>query len=100
VKYLWRDAVQLIQGKNREILISRLSSFDVTGLGIPPLSGETLVTYAGSLVGRDFRAIAQVAPFVLYDLLDKDLLEVWSALAEVVPLVWQHEIEDIDKYLV
>lgn len=84
----------------KTLVIARLSSLDTSGLGISPLSGTTLVTYAGSLTGRDFRVIAQVAPFVLYDLLDKDILACWNALGMLVPLVWQPEIEGVDAHIV
>ncbi len=71
VKYFWCDLVQG-QLKNdvakKELLATRLSCLDVSGLGLSPLAGTTLVQYAGSLTGRDFRAIAQSAPFILYDL--------------------------------
>ncbi|KAI5899751.1 uncharacterized protein SCHCODRAFT_02485944 [Schizophyllum commune H4-8] len=102
VKYFWRDVINnRLKTPAKEILKSRLDSFDTSGLGIAPLSGDTLVDYAGSLVGRDFRAIAQVAPFVLCDLgLSADLLDIWSALGMVVPMVWQPEIDDMDVYLV
>ncbi|KAG5652758.1 hypothetical protein H0H81_003845 [Sphagnurus paluster] len=99
VKYFWRDAIHRINTEQRATLIARLSSLDTAGLGISPLSGSTLVTYAGSLTGRDFRAIAQVAPFVLYDLLDKDLLACWNALGVLVPLVWQPKIENLDAHI-
>lgn len=104
VKYLWRDLVTNQIGKNdsekKELLATRLSSFDVSALGISPLAGHTLVQYAGSLTGRDFRAIAQAAPFVAYDLVPKDCFETWVALSKLIPLVWQPEIEDIDSHCV
>lgn len=100
VKYFWRDAIHRLSSEQRDILIARLSCFDTSGLGIPPLSGSTLVTYAGSLTGRDFCAIAQVAPFVLYDLLEKDLLEAWNALGILVPLVWQPQMDDVHQHIV
>ena len=103
VKYFWRDAVNIRIGKNkikRELLEACLSSFDTSGLGIPPLSGHTLVQYAGSLVGRDFRAIAQVAPFVLHGLVPQGCYDAWVALSKIIPLIWKPEIEDIDAHLV
>lgn len=103
VKYFWHDVVTVRIGKNkakREVLETRLSSFDISGLGVSPLAGHTLVQYAGSLVGRDFRAIAQAAPFVLYDLVPKECYDTWIALSNLMPLVWQPEIDDIDCYLV
>jgi len=38
----------------KDLLTTRLSSFDVSGLGISPLAGSTLVQYSGSLTGHDF----------------------------------------------
>ncbi|KAJ7145018.1 hypothetical protein C8R46DRAFT_1232351 [Mycena filopes] len=102
VKYLWRDLVQLQYKTNDEkknLLATRLSSLDVSGLGISPLAGRTLVQYAGSLTGRDFRAIAQVAPFVLYDLVSDDCFKTWQALSKIVPLIWQPEIADIEPHI-
>ncbi|KAF7329540.1 hypothetical protein MKEN_00216800 [Mycena kentingensis (nom. inval.)] len=98
VKYFWRDAVARLKDSEKKILETRLSSFDVSGLGISPLPGHTLVRYAGSLVGRDFRAIVQVAPFVLQGLLSEERIAAWVALSRVVALVWQPAIEDIDSY--
>lgn len=101
VKYFWRDAIARISAEDKDILAARLSSFDTGGLDIPALSGNTLVKYAGSLTGRDFRAIAQVAPFVLHGLsLPDEKLRAWAALSVLVSLVWTPEIEDIDTYLV
>ncbi|KAK0462782.1 hypothetical protein IW261DRAFT_1613923 [Armillaria novae-zelandiae] len=86
IKYLWHDVVHNQLGKNegkKHQLMVRLSSVDVEGMGLPPLAGHTLVTYCGSLTGRDFRAIAQT----------------WVTLSKLVPLIWQPEIDDIDAYV-
>ncbi|KAF7303282.1 hypothetical protein MKEN_01292300 [Mycena kentingensis (nom. inval.)] len=99
VKYFWRDAVARIKNKDKPTLIARLDSFDVSGLGFSPLRGHTLVTYSGSLTGRDFRAIIQAAPFVLQGLLTKERLETWNALNAVATLVWQPRIDDITTYI-
>ena len=64
------------------------------------LPGNTLVQYAGSLTGQDFRIIAQVAPFVLYDLVTAESFAAWVSLSNLVPLIWQPEIQDIDAYTV
>ncbi|KAJ3853984.1 hypothetical protein EV368DRAFT_73145 [Lentinula lateritia] len=83
VKYYWRDAVARTK-KDHSLLIGR----------------KTLVNYAGSLTGRDFRAVAQAAPFVLHGLLTDDQLEVWKALSALVALVWQPKIHNLEEYLV
>ncbi|KIO19575.1 hypothetical protein M407DRAFT_82625, partial [Tulasnella calospora MUT 4182] len=100
VKYFWRDAVSRLSPVQKAILETRLSSFDVAGLSIPRLSGKTLVQYAKSLTGRDFRAISQVAPFVLTDLgLPEECLASWRALSALVPLVWQPAISNKQEYI-
>ncbi|KAI0750146.1 hypothetical protein C8Q80DRAFT_1100350, partial [Daedaleopsis nitida] len=101
VKYLWRDSVSHLKDVEKNTVIARLSSLDVTGLGLPPLSGKTLVTYAGSLVGRDFRAIAQSAPFILHSLdsIPDELMKVWTSLSHLVPLVWQPEIMNMTEHV-
>ncbi|KAF6750688.1 hypothetical protein DFP72DRAFT_991577 [Ephemerocybe angulata] len=102
VEILHVDAIhnQLKNKKpKKDLLATRLSCLDVSGLGLSPLPGQTLVQYAGSLVGRDFRAIAQVAPFVLYDMVTPECFETWKCLSKLVPLIWQPEIEDIDSFV-
>ncbi|ESK81655.1 hypothetical protein Moror_3234 [Moniliophthora roreri MCA 2997] len=101
IKYLWRDVTQ-VQLKDKkaklEELKHRLSSFDTSGLGFPTLNGNTLVKYSGSLVGRDFRCIAQVTPFVLHGMITPESYETWCCLSKLVPMIWQPVIEDIDEY--
>ncbi|KAH6876645.1 hypothetical protein BKA70DRAFT_1128177 [Coprinopsis sp. MPI-PUGE-AT-0042] len=100
VKYFWRDVCQnrVKKDPQRRKLIDRLNSLDVRGLGISKIRGTTLVQYCGSLTGRDFRVVAQVAPFVLYDLVDEDLLAVWVSLSKIIPLIWTPSIDNIDEY--
>ena len=104
VKYFWRDVVHNQLGSNppkKELLKTRLNSLDISGLQIgQQLSGRTLVQYAGSLTGRDFRIIAQIAPYVLYDLVPRVCFDAWVSLSNLVPLIWQPEIKDIDEYIV
>lgn len=86
--------------RKKATLAARLSSVEVSGLGLSRLPGETMVKYSGSLVGRDFRAIAQVAPFVLQGLVSKECYNTWTSLSKLVPLVWQPEIDNLNDYLV
>ncbi|KAH9946550.1 hypothetical protein B0H21DRAFT_822615 [Amylocystis lapponica] len=100
LKYFWRDAVsrQSEEGKNK--LKTRLSSFDVSGLGIAPLRGHTLVQYAGSLVGRDFRTVLQAAPAVLQGMVPDECYEAWLALCRLAPLMFQPVIKNLSEYSV
>ncbi|KAI6042116.1 hypothetical protein EDC04DRAFT_2878613 [Pisolithus marmoratus] len=100
VKYFWCDAISRLNDIQKAELQVWLASFDVSGLGFPPLAAQTLVQYAGSLTGHDFHAIAQAAPFVLYDLIPHKCYEAFLALSALVPLVWQPCIENIEEHLV
>ncbi|KAJ3899459.1 hypothetical protein F5879DRAFT_993759 [Lentinula edodes] len=100
VKYYWQDVIAHLSDPQKEILTNQLASVDVSSMGLAQLAGETLVKYARSLTGRDFRAIAQVAPFVLYDLISKEYYEAWLSLSALIPLVWQPVINHLDEYLV
>uniref|UniRef100_A0A8H7XVA1 Uncharacterized protein n=1 Tax=Psilocybe cubensis TaxID=181762 RepID=A0A8H7XVA1_PSICU len=100
VKYFWRDLVQnQVTPAKKQTLIIRLNSLSVAGLGIPTLNGSTLVNYAGSLTGRDFRIIAQVAPFVIYNMVSQEVYDAWVSLSTLVPVIWQPAISNIDEYL-
>ena len=100
VKYFWRDIIARLSANQRSILVTRLTSLNVSGLGISPLIGQTLVQYAGSLTGRDFRAISQAAPFILYDLAPPECFQAWLALGHMIPLIWQPQIQNLQLYLV
>ncbi|KAH9023715.1 hypothetical protein EDB85DRAFT_1849591, partial [Lactarius pseudohatsudake] len=105
IKYLWRDVVHHQLGTNvqkKSTLKTRLDSLDTSGLQLPGakhLAGNTLVQYAGSLTGQDFRIIAQVAPFVLYDLVPEVCFDAWVSLSNLIPIIWQAEIPNIDEYI-
>ncbi|KAG1724109.1 uncharacterized protein EDB91DRAFT_1063018 [Suillus paluster] len=101
LKYFWRDAVECLSAVQKATTEARLSSLDISGLGpdVAKPRGHTLVHYAGSLVGRDFRLISQVAVFVLYDMLETKILDAWAALCVLVPLLWMPKIENLDDYM-
>ena len=103
MKYFWRDAVhgQLKTSPDKLTLLARrMSSFNVRGLGISAIAGSTLVKYAGSLTGRDFRVIAQAAPFALRGIISLPSYNAWLALGKLVPLLWQPSTSDKSTYFV
>ncbi|KAL1697699.1 hypothetical protein EV121DRAFT_168816, partial [Schizophyllum commune] len=99
VKYFWRDAVSRLSQEDRDILKARIDSFDITGLGIPHARGSLLVDYAGSLTGRDFRVILQLAPSILLGLIPEEPYTTWLSLCRLAPLAFQPNIEDKTLYL-
>ncbi|KAL1658383.1 hypothetical protein GGF50DRAFT_67362 [Schizophyllum commune] len=99
VKYFWRDAISRQSSEGKERLKQRLSSLGVFDLGLPPLRGHTLVQWAGSLTGKDFRIIIQVAPAVLYDAVSPKIYEAWLALSRLAALLFRPKIYRLEEYL-
>ena len=54
---------------------------------VTSIQGYTLVNHTGSLVDCEFCLIIQVTMFVLYNLLDTQILKTWTELATLVPLI-------------
>ena len=60
---------------------ARVSSFTSSGLNYKVKSN--ICRYVGSLVGRDFKSIAQMATFVLMTYVHEMKKPVWFALSKV-----------------
>lgn len=91
--------MRLLDDNQKKVVTARLYSLSVGGLNLSPLGGKTLVQYSGSLTGRDFRSVVQIAPFVLYDAIPPEHFRAWLALGSLIPQIWLQEIEDIDTHL-
>lgn len=100
VKYFWRDAVSQQNTENKNILKTHINSVNIDGLGIDKPRGHTLVQYAGSLTGRDFYAVIQIIPQVLYNMIPDPTYKVWLALHQLCTLAFRLVINNKTQYLV
>ncbi|CEL62718.1 hypothetical protein RSOLAG1IB_05075 [Rhizoctonia solani AG-1 IB] len=101
VKYFWAQSVFVLEkDKKLNILESRLASVNTSGLDIPSLNAAYICQYRGSLIGRHFKAIVQVIPFVVYDLFpgNTQLINAWLLLGRITAMLWYTEIDEIDVY--
>ncbi|KAF8672560.1 hypothetical protein RHS04_07768 [Rhizoctonia solani] len=102
VKYFWAQSVFVLEkDKKLDLLASRLALVSTIGLDIPPLNALYICQYQGSLIGKHFKAIVQVMPFVTYNLFvgNTHLMTAWLLLGRLTSMLWYPVIDDIDVYL-
>ncbi|GAB1518686.1 hypothetical protein RhiTH_001750 [Rhizoctonia solani] len=101
VKYFWAQSVFVLEkDKKLSLLESRLALVNTAGLDIPELNAAYICQYCGLLVGRHFKAIVQVIPFVMYNLFagNRHLISAWLLLGQMTSMLWYTAIDDIDAY--
>jgi hypothetical protein len=101
VKYYWAQSVFIIEkAKQLDTLESRLASVNISGLSIPKIDARYMRQYSGSLIGKHFKTLVQVMPFIVYDMLSPDVMDAWLLLGRLSCLLWYTEIKDIGVYTV
>ena len=60
---------------------AKVEVFDFSAF--PAKIASSIISMYGSYVGRDYKLWAQVAVFILMDIVTEEELEVWSNLSEV-----------------
>lgn len=101
VKYFWGQTVYILDKANfLGIFQTRLDSVEKGGLGSTTLGADYIVRYKGGLIGRHFKSLAQVMPYLIYDLVPQTVLDGWSTIGKLIVLLWHTTIEDTETYLV
>ncbi|KAG1803360.1 hypothetical protein EV424DRAFT_1331009, partial [Suillus variegatus] len=100
VKYFWGQTAFLLEkAKLLHVFQDRLESIDKDGLNSPCLNADYICCYKGGLIGKHFKSLAQVMPFVTYDLIPTTVLNAWTVIGELVVLIWHTKIADTEVYL-
>lgn len=101
VKYYWAQSVFIIEkAKQLDILESRLASIIISGLNIPTIDARYMRKHCGSLIGKHFKSLVQIMPFIVYDMLPPDVTQAWLLLGRLACLLWYTEIDDVGVYTV
>ena len=78
MKYTWHETMKSLNDKQESIFQSRLASINQDSLHITPIRADYIVQYKGGLIGRQFKDLAQVMVFLLYDITSDEILEYWK----------------------
>ena len=101
VKYFWGQTVWLLEKSHvMDTFQVCLGSIDLDGLNAPCLNTNYICKYKGSLIGKHFKSLTQVMPFLIYDLVPKSVLDGWNVIGMLVVLLWHTEIDNTEQYLV
>lgn len=101
VKYYWSETVsKLNQSKSMQTFRERLASVNESGLNLPKMQADYITRYSGALIGKHFKSLVQIMPFILYALVNKDLIKAWSILGRLGVLIWTIDIFDLESYVV
>jgi hypothetical protein len=100
VKYIAREDISKLKADQKLTLIERLQSFSMVSLNITSMKPAYLIKHIKSLVGRHFKILLQAAPFFLLEFLTPEKEDIWLALCNMTPLIFQTKITNLESYLV
>jgi hypothetical protein len=100
IKYLWHGFHTPWTASQKQTYSVRLQSTERSGLSIHMIRVNYIMQYANSLIGRQFKTIAQVNVFHVYDLVDATRFLLTKVVGELAALLWIPEIRNMEEYLV
>jgi hypothetical protein len=100
VKYFWGQTVWLLDKSHlMSTFQARLTSIEPNGLNAPNLNADYICRYKGSLIGKHMKSLAQIMPFLIFDLVPQTVLHGWIAIGKLTVLLWHTEITNTEEYL-
>ncbi|KAF8890257.1 hypothetical protein CPB84DRAFT_1816358 [Gymnopilus junonius] len=99
MKYLWHGSHTSWTAQQKETYTIRLQSTERSGLSIHAIQANYIMQYANSLIGQQFKTLAQVNVFHVYNLIDANQFLLTKAVGEFAALLWVPEIRNMEEYL-
>lgn len=110
IKYFLRHCVALMgkarfeDNMSKKIVAALIDCLDQTCF-YRKITGKSIIKYVGSLVGRDFRDIPAVAPFIFRNVQlgsvedHGRMMDVWERLAEMTACIYERHIDNMTDYI-
>jgi hypothetical protein len=100
MKYVWHSLNISWTDSQRALFAIRLQSVDLSGLTVPPLRATYIVQYRNNLIGKHFKTLMQTLIFAIHGLVTPAEFRLVQAVGALGAMLWVHEIENIDDYIV
>ncbi|KAJ7280990.1 hypothetical protein C8J57DRAFT_1501189 [Mycena rebaudengoi] len=98
IKYIWHITHTPWSPEQKQTYSIRLQSTNTDGLSIHAIRSTYIMQYAGSLIGRQFKTIAQTNVFHVRGLITEHEFMAWKAAGELAALLWFPEIRNLEEY--
>ncbi|KAJ7687158.1 hypothetical protein B0H17DRAFT_1160505 [Mycena rosella] len=92
IKYVWIRTHTPWSAENIKTYSTRLQSTNTEGLSIHAIRSNYIMQYASSLIGRQFKTLAQTNIFHVHGLVSDNEFQGWKAAGELSALMWFPEI--------
>ncbi|KAH8977201.1 hypothetical protein EDB92DRAFT_1937991 [Lactarius akahatsu] len=89
VKYYWAQTIWQLKNcsKNMALFQTHLASVDWNGLNTLSTDAEYICQYHGSLIRKHFKSLAQVMPFLIYNIVHEDIEDIERYLASLTQTI-------------
>ncbi|KAJ7878222.1 hypothetical protein B0H13DRAFT_1631345, partial [Mycena leptocephala] len=95
---IWHISHTSWSPEQKKLYSIRLQSTATDGLSIHAIRVNYIMQYVGSLIGRQFKTIAQTNIFHVHGLVTDHQFMAWKAAGELSALLWVPEIRNINEY--
>jgi len=102
LKYKWIDTLNIVGRAQVLPILARLST---RGISIRKTEVGLYIYRAGGLVGKDYKLLAQLMPFLIailhhHGLVDDELARVWYSIGRLFPLLYVQRAGNLSEYQV